>query len=565
MEDYINLLLVVNNYKHINNLKEVLIGNGNNIWSCNSLEEAEEFVTVKETGIIIIDIDQFHIKDSTFIQNIRSKSKVKNNYIIALTSNTSQGIQMVKGMHDGVIDYITLPLNSNLVKAKIDVYKTLFFKDQKINSLLKNIFPENVLNALNKKGKFSPTRIENGIVLFTDFVHFSQKAKRIKPMKLLKKLEFYFNQFDEIIERYNLEKIKTIGDSYMVIGGVTEQNNSPAIRACLAALEMRDLMINEKNQSEALNSEYWEIRIGIHSGPLVAGIIGTKKISFDVWGDTVNIASSAEHNSESNQITITSSIREQIGNYFVTNERGEIEIKKRGGKISMYFLEKLKKKYSLYDEGKIPNQEIRVLCDLTNIDFNHMRRDILSRLQSLLPEELIYHDISHTLNVEKAALIYAKLEGVSDEDTHLLQTAVLFHDAGFIVSNYDNEKFGVQLAKKTLPKYGYTDNQIQIISSIIETTKFNAKEPQTILEKIMKDADHDYLGREDYFKVAQKLRDELENYGKKMNEIEWIEFQIDYLEKKHKFYTQTAQNIRKQSKQNRINDLKTQLKALKNI
>lgn len=565
MEDYINLLLVVNNHKHINNLKEVLIGNGNNIWSCKSLEEAEEFVTVKETGIIIIDIDQFHIKDSTFIQNIRSKSKVKNNYIIALTSNTSQGIQMVKGMHDGVIDYITLPLNSNLVKAKIDVYKTLFFKDQKINSLLKNIFPENVLNALNKKGKFSPTRIENGIVLFTDFVHFSQKAKRIKPMKLLKKLEFYFNQFDEIIERYNLEKIKTIGDSYMVIGGVTEQNNSPAIRACLAALEMRDLMINEKNQSEALNSEYWEIRIGIHSGPLVAGIIGTKKISFDVWGDTVNIASSAEHNSESNQITITSAVREQIGNYFVTNERGEIEIKKRGGKISMYFLEKLKKKYSLYDEGKIPNQEIRVLCDLTNIDFNHMRRDILSRLQSLLPEELIYHDISHTLNVEKAALIYAKLEGVSDEDTHLLQTAVLFHDAGFIVSNYDNEKFGVQLAKKTLPKYGYTDNQIQIISSIIETTKFNAKEPQTILEKIMKDADHDYLGREDYFKVAQKLRDELENYGKKMNEIEWIEFQIDYLEKKHKFYTQTAQNIRKQSKQNRINDLKTQLKALKNI
>jgi len=564
VENYINLLIVVENDKHVNGLKEVLLGNGNNIWSCSSLEEAEEFVTAKETGIIIIDIDHFKINNSSFIQNIRTKSKIKNNYIIALTSNTYPDVEMIKGMHDGVVDYITSPLNPNLVKAKIDVYKTLFFKDQKINSLLKNIFPENVLNALNKNGKFNPTRIENGVVLFTDFVHFSQKAKKIKPMTLLKRLEFYFNQFDEIIERYNLEKIKTIGDSYMVIGGVTEQNNSPAIRACLAAIEMRDLMINEKNLNEALNSEYWEIRIGLHSGPLVAGIIGSKKISFDVWGDTVNIASRAEHNSESNQITITSAIKDQIGNYFHITSRGEIEIKKRGGAIRMYFLEKLKKEFSLYNEGKIPNQEIRVLCDITNIDLNHMRKDILNRLKSLLPDEVIYHDITHTLNVEKAALRYAKLEGISDEDTHLLQTAVLFHDAGFIVSNQDNEKFGVQLARNTLPKYGYNEKQIQIISSIVESTKYNAEEPQTILEKIMKDADHDYLGRGDYFKVAQKLRDELENYGQKMNEIEWLEFQIEYLEKKHKFYTQTAKNIREQSKQNRINDLKTQLQTLKN-
>lgn len=563
MENYINLLLVIESDKQINDLREILLGNGNNIWVCNSLDEAEEFVAVKETGIIIIDIDHFQLKNSTFIQSIRTKSKIKNNYIIALTSNTYLGIKMVKGMHDGVIDYITLPLNPNLVKAKIDVYKTLFFKDQKINSLLKNIFPENVLNELNKNGKYSPTRIDNGVVLFTDFVHFSQKAKKIKPMTLLKKLEFYFNQFDEIIERYNLEKIKTIGDSYMVIGGVTEQNNSPAIRACLAAIEIRDLMINEKNLCEALNSDYWEIRIGIHSGPLVAGIIGSKKISFDVWGDTVNIASRAEHNSESNQITITSAVKDQIGNYFHIKERGEIEIKKRGGAIRMYFLEKLKKEYSLYNEGKIPNQEIRVMCDLTNIDFNHMRKDILNRLKYLLPDEIIYHGISHTLNVEKAALRYAKLEGISAEDTHLLQTAVLFHDAGFIFSNHDNEKFGVQLAKNTLPKYGYNEKQIQIITAIVESTKYNAKEPKTILEKIMKDADHDYLGRGDYFKVAQKLRDELENYGQKMNEIEWLEFQIDYLENKHIFYTQTAKNIREQSKQNRINDLKTQLQELK--
>ena len=471
---------------------------------------------------------------------------------------------MVKGMNEGAIDYITKPFNPNLILAKIEVYKTLFYKDQRINQLLNNIFPEKVLEDLNNNGKFSPKRVENGVVLFTDFVKFSQKASKIKPLQLLKKLEHYFTQFDEIIGRYKLEKIKTIGDSYMVIGGVTEENNQPAIRACLAALEIRNFMLNEKSIAEAMNHDFWEIRIGIHMGPLVAGIIGSKKFSFDVWGDSVNIASRAEQSANENNIVITEKIQNEIQEYFEFTNLGKVEIKTRGGKIEMFTLNKLKNEYSLYKEGKVANDQIRNLCELSNVDFDHMRKDLLNKLKASLPEEVVYHDLAHTLNVEKAALRFAKLEGLDEEETMILQTAVLYHDAGFIVSNVDNEKFAINLAKTNLSKFGYTDFQIDEIIKIIDSTKQISQNTPDLLSKIMCDADHDYFGRADYYIVSKKLREENENYGKVMSDKEWIIYQLNYLENIHEYKTDTAKNIRQFGKNIRIEELKNALKTIEN-
>ena len=563
MENYINLLIINNDKKTQGGLKEVLSDENTNILLSETYNEGIEIISRKEIGIVIIDIDNQTTKlDSTF-STIKAKSKTKNIYILSLTDNQYTGIKSVKGLSEGAIDYITKPLNPNLIKVKIDIYKSLYFKDLKINQLLNNIFPENVLNELNQTGKFSPKRIENGVVLFTDFVNFSQKSKEIKPMLLVEKLEYYFNQFELILARYKLEKIKTIGDSFMVIGGVTETNKNPAIRACLAALEIRDFMMNEKLIAEALKKDFWEIRIGIHMGPLVAGIIGTTKMSFDVWGDTVNIASRAEQSSEKNQITITETVLENIDDFFKIENRGNIEIKKRGGDINMYFLDKLKEEFSLYNEGKIPNHTVRKACNLTPIDIDHMRIDILNKLKTLLPEEVVYHTISHTLNVEKVAFKLAQMEGLSEEESHILQTAVLYHDAGYIVTNSDNEQFAIQLAKNNLPKFGYNSSQIIEISEIISYTKKDADEPISILQKIMQDADHDYFGRDDYPKIAAKLRSEIENYGKTMSDKEWILYQLNYLENTHQYYTETSKNIRLKNKNNRIEELKRILLKIK--
>jgi len=557
MDKYINILVIDDNFKTQNGLKEILSENGTNILISKSYEEALTIVSRKKIGIIILNIDTETPKNITYIKEV---SLIENTYLISLTNNEYKGIKSVKGLNKGAVDYITLPLTPNLIKAKVDVFKSLYFKDLKINQLLKNIFPENVLSDLNEQGKFLPRRIENGVVLFTDFVHFSQKSKEIRPMELLKKLEHYFNFFEKVVHRFKLEKIKTIGDSYMVIGGVNDSIKQPAIRACLAAIEIKNFVIQEKLKAKAAQKDYWDIRIGIHSGPLVAGIIGTKKLSFDVWGDTVNIASRAEQASEENEITVTKSIVNQIGDFFDIQERGGIEIKKRGGTIKMFFLKKIKLEYSLFSKGITPNTDLRILCDLSNVNFESMRTDILNLLKNQLQKKLTYHDVEHTLEVEKTALYLAEIEGLNEEDIIILQTAILYHDYGFTVENEDNEKHAIKFALDNLPKYGYTQKQVQIIVDIISVTKKDAATPRNVLEKIMLDADHDYLGREDYFFIVKKLRLELENYGGKMTEKDWVLFQINYLENKHRFYTETAKNFRVQTKKENIKKLKQKLK-----
>ena len=561
MERFINILIIDDDEKTQRGLKEILAGSGNNILLARDIYQALPVLKQKEIGIILINIDSPFFGGMELLASIKENSAIKNVYKIVICENSRSGAKLVKGLSEGAVDYITKPFNPNLVKAKIEVFKTLYFKDQRIGQLLSNIFPENVLEDLNTYGKFSPKRIDKGVVMFTDFVDFSSASKKIKPIALLRKLEYYFTRFDEIMERYKLEKIKTIGDAYMALGGVTENHAHPAIRACLAALEIRNFMINEKELAQAIGKDYWEIRVGIHMGPLVAGIIGSKKFSFDVWGDTVNIASRAEQSTENDTISITNKVLNEVGEYFDITPRGRIEIKKRGGTVEMFFLDRLKAEHCLYGEGKIAATHLRSICGLEMIDFEQMRVFIINKLKVYLPDELVYHTLSHTLNVEKAAIRYAKLEGLTESELNLLRTAVLYHDSGFILNYDNNEKFAVQMTATTLERFGYSKEQIRIVNDIILAT-MDGIEPVTLMQQIMCDADHDYFGRADYHTVARKLRIEMENYGRVMDDAGWIEFQLSYLDRKHVFYTETAKNIRTAGKNARIQELKEQLSAL---
>jgi class 3 adenylate cyclase len=561
MERFINILVIDENEDNKNGLKKILLGGGNNVLFASNLIEAYDVLKHKEIGILLLNIDHFTEESQVFLQSVKELPSSRNVYKIVVTGDSMLGAKYVRGMHNGAVDFILVPLNSNLIQAKIEVFKSLYHKDQRINQLLTNIFPFTVLEDLNANKKFSPRRVEKGVVLFSDFVDFSLKAKNIKPIKLVKRLEHYFTKFDEIIDRYKLEKIKTIGDAYMAIAGVTESAPNPGIRACLAAIEMRDFMRTEREVAKATGKDFWEIRIGLHMGPLVAGIIGTNKMSFDVWGDTVNIASRAESGTLPGTISITKDIANEVRDFMNLESRGVVNIHKRGGKIEMYFLNQITLEHCLYGEGKYASASLRAICGLSTIDFQHMRRDILNRLKALMPEELVYHDIHHMLNVEKAAVRFAKLEGLDDDSILLLRTAVLYHDAGFILRYHENEEFAVLLAQYNLPKFGYSKEQIHLISQIIKATAIQ-NEPNTLLEKIMCDADHDYLGRADYFNVSKKLRFELENFGQCMTDIEWIDFQLNYLENKHRFFTNTAKNIRLQGKKARIAELHEQRKQL---
>lgn len=559
-EQIINILIIDDVAEDSNELYSILRSPGNNIFRAKNRSEATVYIEEKQIALILCSIDLKGFNFYDFIESISVEINTNGLFVIATAKNGENVFDLVKGMKKGAVDYLIKPFIPNLVKAKVDVYKRIYFKNKRISNLLENILPQKTLLEFNKFGKSTPQKTENCSVLFTDFVGFSNKTTKMTPKELIQQLDYYFTKFDEIILKYKLEKIKTIGDAYMAVGGVGTNTENIEIKTALAALEIRNFMQNEITTRKALGRDYWDIRIGIHSGDLIGGVIGKHKFSYDVWGDTVNVAARCEQNSIPDHINVTGYFKTKIEAYFDFTPRGKIEVKNRGA-IDMYFLDKVKLEYSLYHHGKKANLELRRLAQLPNADFEGLRSFIVSKLKAELSDDLFYHSVEHTLNVERAALKYAKLEGLQSDCVFRLQTAALFHDAGFLIDYKDNEVVGAKILDKYAFEFGYSEMDVKIISKIILATN-NKTEPITLSEMIMCDADHDYLGRQDYHHVADKLHRELAIYDKEIGSKEWLMLQIDYLENKHKYYTTSAYNLRQIGKENRIKELKHRLKNL---
>lgn len=209
---------------------------------------------------------------------------------------------------------------------------------EKSDKLLRNILPKETAEELKETGLSVPRHYDQVTILFSDFKGFTRISSEMNPRELVQELEEYFTAFDEIIERHNVEKIKTIGDSYMCAGGIPIQNNSNAVDTVSVALEMV-AWVDAHNRTRVEQGKIaWPIRIGVHTGPLVAGVIGRKKFAYDVWGDSVNVASRLESNSEPGKINISAETYALIKDRFRCTYRGEIEIRNRGA-IPMYYVE----------------------------------------------------------------------------------------------------------------------------------------------------------------------------------------------------------------------------------
>jgi len=212
---------------------------------------------------------------------------------------------------------------------------------QKSDELLLNILPSETAEELKATGQAQAKKYESVTVIFTDFVDFTAKSEKMDAHRLVDELHHCFSGFDNIIKKYNIEKIKTIGDSYMCAAGLPVENNSHPFDAVNAALEIRDCMLSYKAEMEAKGGSSFDIRIGIHTGPVVAGIVGVNKFAYDIWGSTVNTASRLESKSKPNKINISESLYQIIKDGYNCSLRGEISVKGLG-KIPMYFLNGLK-------------------------------------------------------------------------------------------------------------------------------------------------------------------------------------------------------------------------------
>ncbi len=209
-------------------------------------------------------------------------------------------------------------------------------EQQRSDELLLNILPAAIAEELKSGGKAKARRYDQASVLFVDFKSFTKISEQLSPEELVAELDHYFKAFDFIIGQYKLEKIKTIGDAYMVASGLSDRTTSP-LNIVRAALEMQEFLTDMKYEKNIQNKPIFEARMGIHTGPVVAGVVGVKKFAYDIWGDTVNIAARVQEACEPNYINITEAVYNEIRYSFKCQYRGKLPAKNKGD-IDMYYV-----------------------------------------------------------------------------------------------------------------------------------------------------------------------------------------------------------------------------------
>ncbi|MBI5218841.1 MAG: HD domain-containing protein [Bacteroidia bacterium] len=454
-------------------------------------------------------------------------------------------------------------------KTKADILKDLeiFQKEyEKLHREYKEVLSQNErLIAINKKneeilaslqtrglkegesGKDKLLRYKMVSVLYANIQGFSKLTEQIGAEALIDDLDKFFLHLDTIVAKYNIEKINSIGDTYMSAGGIPQKNRTNPIEIILAALEIQQHMKILQAEYLKNNKKLWEISIGIHTGPVTANIVGKKKISYELKGDTVNMASRIQASGEIGKITISEMTHEFVEGFFRCEYIGKMPVKYMGD-ISLYLVKGFSPDYSIDNEGLIPNKKFKIRFAL--VKYDDLEEFILNKLEKELPKQLYYHNLKHTIDVTNQAELIGRGEGINDEEMLLLKTAALFHDLGHTIHSKDHEFIGTQLVKEILPLYGYDEEQMEIINGIIMATKLPPC-PHTLLQRIICDSDLDYLGRADFIPVSDTLFQELKAQNFINNIDDWNRLQIKFLSS-HQYFTETANKLREVNKQQQI-------------
>jgi len=381
------------------------------------------------------------------------------------------------------------------------------------------------------KDKAFIQRYEMVTVLFADIEGFTAITDSLDPVTLLDELNSFFFLFDTIVDRYHIEKIKTMGDAYMCAGGIPQKNHTNPIDVTLVALDVQ----NHLNRMSEQNPNRWSVRIGIHTGQVVAGMLGHKKLSFDIWGHTVNVASRMESSCKSGKINISGTTYEKIKPYFDCEYQGKSPLTSDFS----YYVNGLKPEYIEQDiDGHtVPNHAFFVQMQLLRLS------DLEEYIEKMMTDNdvtnMFFHNFKHTWDVYEQVKLLAHLENMNDEDMMLMRTAALLHDIGYsILYSDDINTLSEDFARATLPIYQYKPHQIDRICQLMKATHYESV-PNGIMEEIMHDANLMYFGQADYIARMMGLAREQEKHNIPVNKTVWLPEQINRLNN-HRFYTQAA-------------------------
>lgn len=412
----------------------------------------------------------------------------------------------------------------------------LIIEKEKSDNLLANVLPKNTASEIMEKGKATKIKYNFVTVLFSDIQGFTKIAEETNPEVLIDELDKFFFYFDSVVERLGIEKIKTIGDAYMCAGGIPEKNRTNPVEVILAALEMQAYMSKLKESSEIAGMKFWDIRIGIHTGTIVAGVVGQKKLSYDIWGDTVNTASRMESSGEAGKINISGTTYEFVKDFFICEHRGRMPVKYKG-ELDMYFVNGIVP--GLRDDDGSPNKKFILKMQL--IKLQDIEEVVIKMFDDEAPPDLYFHNSSLVRNVCSQVDLLATAEKVPEEELIFLKLASMFLFTGYI-NDYDKPvEASFSSAAEILPRYGFGKDDLNEVKRLIGNSFSNRQE--TITDRILHDARYDYLGRVDYKRLTDKLLREETEYGMPHGTKEWIDIQRKLLID-HEFLTNTGRLLR---------------------
>lgn len=371
-----NVLYVDDEENNLNSFRAALRRNYN-VYTALSGEEGMEVLAKTDIHVIVTDQRMPNMTGVQFLQHI---PREQDNIRIILTGFSDME-SIIEAINTGMIyRYITKPWDKDELKITIDnAIETVMLRrnnkqliqelqehneklEQKVrlrtkeiekqkeiieaaklqsDALLLNILPAEIADELKKFGKSYARKHDQVSVLFADIKGFTSIAEKLPPVKLLTLLDEVFGAFDNIIAKYGMEKIKTIGDAYMCASGLPLADSENAIKAVSAALDMQQYIKEFGAANKIQNLPVFEIRAGIHTGPLVAGVVGLNKFAYDIWGDAVNLASQMEQHSEPGKVNISGETFSLIKDAFNCTYRGKIEAKSKG-QVDMYFVDSAK-------------------------------------------------------------------------------------------------------------------------------------------------------------------------------------------------------------------------------
>ena len=289
-------------------------------------EKALELANASEKpNLILLDVVMPGMSGFEVCAQLKSDDSTKNIPVIFITA-LNESADETKGFSVGGADFISKPFHPEVVLARIQTHIELQAAKQKSDTLLKVLLPENVVNDLINNGKHIPEIHNNVSILFFDFVGFTNMTTQMNPQVLIEELSGIFTDFDEICSKHHATRIKTIGDAYMATTGLGTDDKNHAVNLVNTAIDFINYL-NNRNQTAAYK---WQCRIGVHSGSVIAGIIGKNRFAYDILGDDVNIAAKVESAGVPMKVTITEATKQLCANEFVSESIGKVMLKRRG-------------------------------------------------------------------------------------------------------------------------------------------------------------------------------------------------------------------------------------------